>query len=161
MGPGPASSRALVARQGQHGRNGFALPAALLAVVLIGALVTGVLFATTEETRAGAVGIKRVIALNACESAIAMTVTDPGVRLPDSIGVGGTISRQVGGLGQEIIVHITRLDSTLYSIAAESVPEPGGGGGTHRVGVVARSSIAADHSTALDPISERPWFDLF
>lgn len=142
-------------------RAGFALAAALLAVVLIGALVAGVLFAATEETRASAVAVGRAVALNACESAIATTITDPGLRLPDSIGVGGTVSGHIRGLGPEIIVYITRLDSALYSIVAESVSEPAGGGGLHRVGVVARSSTDADHSTAIDPISERPWFDLF
>jgi len=128
-------------------------------VVLIGALVAGVLFATREETRLTAVGIAREVALNACESA--MTVTDPGLRLPDSIGVEGTISRQVGGLGPKIIVHITRIDSALYSIVAESVGEPARAGVPRRVGVVVKSSIALDHSIAIDPISERAWFDLF
>jgi hypothetical protein len=142
-------------------RRGFALAAALLAVVLIGALVAGVLFATTEDTRAGAAGVDGEVALNACEAAIAITITDPGLRLPDSIGVGGTISSQVGGPGPETIVYITRLDSALYSILAESVPEPGSAGSTHRVGVVVRSSIGADHSITIDPISERPWFEVF
>jgi hypothetical protein len=142
-------------------RNGFALPAALLAVVLIGALVAGVLFATTEETRAGAIGVDRDVALDACESAIAITVTDPAVRLPDSVGVEGMISRHMGGLGPEIIVYITRLDSTNYSILAESVTESGSGGGAHRIGVVVKASIAFDGSITIDPISERPWFEVF
>ena len=142
------------------GRKGFALAAALLAVVLIGALVGGVLFATAEETRVGAVGADREVALNACEAAIALTITDPDLRLPDSIGVEGTISRHVGGPGPEIIVYITRLDSALYSILAESVPELGSAGGAHRIGVVVRSSIADDHMTIV-PISERPWFGVF
>jgi hypothetical protein len=147
--------RALVARRG------FALAAALLAVVLIGALVGGVLFATTEETRAGGVGAEREIALNACEAAIALAITDPGLRLPDSIGVEGTIAGRVGGPGPEIIVYITRVDSALYSILAESVPESGSGGGAHRVGFVVRSSIADDRLTTIVPISERPWFEVF
>jgi hypothetical protein len=156
-----ASPRSLVPRQAQGNRKGFALAAALLAVVLIGALVAGLLFVTTEETRVGAVGIAREIVWNACESAIAMTVTDPGLRLPDLIGVGGTISRHVEGLGPEIIVHITRLDSALYSVVAESVPEPGSAGARHRIGVVVKSSIAVNHSITVDPISERPWFEVF
>jgi len=161
MAGGTGPSQSFVPRGAQRDRKGFALAAALLAVVLIGALVAGVLFATTEETRAGAVAAEREVALNACESAIAMTITDPGLRLPDSIGVGGTISDHIGGLGPEIIVHITRLDSAIYSIVAESVPEHAGAGGPHRVGVVIRSSIAVDHSIAIDPISERPWFEVF
>jgi hypothetical protein len=142
-------------------RKGFALAAALLAVVLIGVLVGGVLFAATEATKVGAIGLDREIALDACEAAIATTITDPGLLLPDSIGVEGTISNHRGGLGPEIIVYITRVDSALYSVLAESVPELGSAGGAHRIGVVVRSSVAPDGSITIDPISERPWFEVF
>jgi hypothetical protein len=141
-------------------RKGFALAAALLAVVLIGVLVGGVLFAATEATKVGAIGLDRQIALDACEAAIATTITDPGLLLPDSIGVEGTISNH-RGLGPEIIVYITRVDSALYSVLAESVPELGSAGGAHRIGVVVRSSVAPDGSITIDPISERPWFEVF
>ncbi len=141
-------------------RRGFALAAALLAVVLIGALVGGVLFAAAEETKVGAAGTDRAVALYACETAIVQTVTDPGLRLPDSIGVGGTIAGHIAGPGPEIIVYITRVDSATYSILAESAAETGSTG-AHRVGVVVRSSIADDHSISIVPISERPWFEVF
>jgi hypothetical protein len=161
MARGLAFSRSFLLRQGRHNRRGFALAAAVLALVLIDALIAVLLFAITEETRTGAAGASREVALNACESAIVMTVTDPVVRLPDSIGVGGAIDSHVGGLASDVIVYITRLDSTLYSIVAESVPEPGAAGLSHRVGIVVRASIAADRSIAIDPISERPWFEVF
>ncbi len=142
-------------------RKGFALAAALLAVLLIGALVAGVLFGITEEAKAGAVGVDREVALDACEAAIAMTITDPGLRLPDSIGIEGTLSSQIGGPGSETIVYITRLDSTTYSILAGSVAELVRSAGARRIGVVVRSSIGADGSVTIDPISERPWFEVF
>jgi len=141
-------------------RRGFALAAALFAVVLIGALVGGVLFAAAEETRVGSVATDRDVVLYACEAAIVLTVTDPGLRLPDSIGVGGTIAGHVVGPGPEIIVYITRVDSATYSILAEAVAGTGSTG-ANRVGVVVRSSIAADGSITIDPISERPWFEVF
>lgn len=142
-------------------RRGFALAAAVLAVVLIAALIAGVLFAITEETRAGASGVEREVALNACESAIAMTITDPALRLPDSIGVAGTVSGRVGGLGPPTIVYITRLDSALYSVVAETVADSESTGVTWRVGVVVNGSIAGDHSITIVPISERPWVGFF
>ena len=142
-------------------RKGFALAAALLAVVLIGVLIGGVLFAATEETKVGAIGLDREIALDACEAAIATTITDPGLLLPDSIGVEGTISNHSGGPGPEIIVYVTKLDLGLYSILAESVPDLGTNARAHRIGVVVRSSVAADGSMTIDPISERPWFEVF
>ncbi|HXL85627.1 MAG TPA: hypothetical protein VN927_00355 [Gemmatimonadaceae bacterium] len=157
----PGSRRSPSPLQVHPDRRGFALAAALLAVVLIGALIVGVLFAATEETRAGAAGAEGEVALNACESAIAMTITDPGLRLPDSIGVAGTVSGPVAGPGPPTIVYITRLDSALYSIVAETVTERASTGATRRVGVVVKSSIADDHSIAIDPISERPWLELF
>jgi hypothetical protein len=148
-------------RLGLSNRRGFALATAVLAVVLIGALIAGALFAVTEETRVGAAAVEREVSLNACESAIAMTITDPGLRLPDSIGVAGTVSGRVGGLGLPVVVYITRLDSALYSIVAESDPERTSTRATRRVGVIVKSSMAADHSISIDPISERPWVELF
>ena len=142
-------------------RKGFALAAAILGVVLIGALVGGVLFAVTEETRAGAAGVDREIVLNACEAAIAVAITEPGVSLPDSIGVEGTISQRPGGPGPETVVYITRLDSALYLILAESVPELDASGDVHRVGVVVRTVIADDRSITIVPVSERAWFEVF
>ena len=145
----------------QGGPKGFALAAALLAVVMIGGLIVGVLFATTEETWVGAAGMNGEIARHACESAIAMTITDPGLRLPDSIGVGGTVSAPVGGLEPPIIVYITRLDSALYSIVAEMAPRSASTAATRRFGVVVKASIPGGRSIAVDPISERPWLELF
>ena len=158
---GEGESGSLFRQSSPRDRRGFALAAALLSIILIGAIVAGVLFAATEETRTGAAGITREVALNACESAIVMTITDPGVALPDSIGVAGTTSRRVDGLGLPVMVYITRLDSALYSIVADAVAMPPDHGGRSRVGIVAKASVAADHSIAIDPISERPWSDLF
>jgi Tfp pilus assembly protein PilX len=142
-------------------RRGFALAAALLALVLIAALIAGVLFAATEETRAGAAGGEREAALNACESAIAMTITDPGLRLPDSIGIAGTVSGRVRGPGPSTIVYITRLDSAVYSVVAETVAGSDSTGATWRVGVVVSASTAGDDSITIVPISERPWVGFF
>ena len=155
------TQRPLTPQVAQGGPKGFALAAALLAIVIVGALIIGVVFATTEETRVGAARMDGEIALNACESAIAMTMTDPDLRLPDSIGVGGTVSGLVRGLEPPIIVYITRLDSALYAIVAEMAPRPGSSVATRRVGVIVRSSISAGRSIAVDPISERPWLELF
>jgi len=53
------------------------LIAALLTMVLIGALAVAALFATNEDTKSGATGVDRDVALIAAESAIAMTMSDP------------------------------------------------------------------------------------
>lgn len=155
------TQRPLTPQVPQGSPKGFALAAALLAIVMIGALIIGVLFATTEETKVGAAAMDGEIALNACESAIAITIMDPDSRLPDSNGVGGTLSGLAGGLEPPIIVYITRLDSALYAIVAEMAPRPANTVATRRVGVIVKWSISGGRSIAVDPISERPWLELF
>jgi hypothetical protein len=137
------------------------LVAALMAIVLIGALVTGVLFATTEETRAGSTAAARDIALMATETAIAMTITDPTTPLPGLIGPLGTISHQVDGLGPRVIVYITRLDSAMYWIVADAAPDRVHSGAARRIGIVVNAVERADGSTTVDPILPRPWSELF
>jgi hypothetical protein len=142
-------------------RCGFVLVAALMAIVLIGALATGVLFATTEDTRAGSTAAARDIALMATESAIAMTITDPTTPLPGLIGPPATISHQVDGYGPRVIVYITRLDSAMYWIVADAAPDRGHSGAGRRIGIVVNTVEGADRSITIDPILQRPWSELF
>jgi hypothetical protein len=137
------------------------LLAALLAIVLIGALVTGVMFATTEDTRAGSAGVAREAAMIAVESAIANTVVDATTQLPASIGVNATTSRMLDYRGQSISVYITRLDSALLLIVGESGRDASQSGARRRVGVLVTTMNRADGSTSIDPISKRAWSELF
>jgi hypothetical protein len=137
------------------------LLAALLAIVLIGALVTGVMFATTEDTRAGSTGVAREAAMIAVESAIANTIVDAATQLPATVGVSGTTSRVLDHRGQSITVYITRLDSALLLIVGESGRNASQSGARRRVGVLVATIIRADGSTSIDPISKRAWSELF
>jgi hypothetical protein len=137
------------------------LPAALLAIVLIGGLVAAVLFATTEETRAGSTGVAREMALIAAESVVATTITDPSTILPASIGVAGTTLRRQDWQGKPVVVYITRLDSTICWIVAEAAADPSHSGARRRIGVVVKTIKGAADSIALSPISQRGWSDLF
>jgi type II secretory pathway pseudopilin PulG len=141
--------------------DGFVLLGALLAIVLIGALVAGALFAVTEDTKAGATGVARDVALIAAESAIGITVRDRAADLPAVIGTAGTISSRVDGPGAPAIVYITRLDSTTYWIVADVVADPDRSGARRRIGIVVTSVRAPDGSISIDPISERWWAELF
>jgi type II secretory pathway pseudopilin PulG len=141
--------------------DGFVLVAALLAIVLIGALVAGALFAATEETKAGATGVARDMALIAAESAIGITIRDRAADLPAVIGTAGTTSSLVDSPGAPAIVYITRLDSTIYWIVADVVANPDHSGARRRIGVVVMSARAPDGSIVIDPISERWWAELF
>jgi hypothetical protein len=146
---------------GRGGRQGFVLVAALLAIVLIAALAAGVLFATSETTKAGTAGMIRVRALIASESALATAITSAGPSLPASIGVGGTTSYRADAEECRVVVSITRLDSTMYWIVADARQLSSGIGGGKRVGVFVKTSNRDDHSISIDPISDLAWAELF
>ena len=146
---------------GTGSRRGFVLVAALLAIVLIAALAAGVLFATSEATKAGAVGMIRERALIASESALATAITSAGASLPASVGVGGATSYRADAEGWQVVVYITRLDSAIYWIVADARQPSSGIGGGKRVGVFVKRSNRDDHSISIDPISDLAWAELF
>ncbi|HEY6088460.1 MAG TPA: hypothetical protein VD771_01600, partial [Gemmatimonadaceae bacterium] len=102
-----------VERAQKGGRDGFALLAALLAALLIAALVTGAFSATTEETRIAAAAADRQAALASAESAIEVGISALSSLVDTSMSIGETRQRQIARPGQAV-VHITRLDSSLY-----------------------------------------------
>jgi len=142
-------------------RNGFALAAALIALLLIAALVAGVFFAATEETHIGAASAERQLTLSAAESAIEVTIAGWSGEPIGPIGIGGTRTTDIEELGAPVAVHITRLDSTLYWIVADATAPSNGSRLARRIGVVVRVSWSADHSIIIDRISERSWSELF
>jgi hypothetical protein len=142
-------------------RRGFALAAALLALLLISALVTGVFFAATEETKIGATVAERQLALSAAESAIETTIASWNADLPGPIEVGATRTTAGDWSGMSVTVHITRLDSTLYAIVGNAFTPSAGSRVSRRIGVVVQVLRGADDSIVIDRISERSWSELF
>jgi hypothetical protein len=142
-------------------REGFALAAALLALLLISALVTAVFFAATEETKIGAASARHQLALWAAESAVAMTIADWNPAWSPQVGLGGTRVTAIEGFEVPVDVHVTRLDSTLYWIVADATDSFSASGISRRIGVAIRVLIAPDHSIRIDRISERSWSELF
>ena len=140
---------------------GFALPAALLMILLIAALVAGVFSAITEETRIGVATAERQLALLTAESAVELAITSLSAAAHDEIGIGETRSRSVEGLGAPTMVYVTRLDSSRYWVVADAGGASPNSGIARRVGVVVRAARAADGSMAIDRISERAWSELF
>ena len=141
--------------------DGFVLVAVLLAIVLIGALVAGALFAVTEDTRAGAAGAARDVALIAAESAIGITMRDRPAGLPAVIGTAGTTASRVEGSAAPVLLYITRLDSAVYWVVADVAADPDRSGARRRIGIVVVSAQAPDGSIIINPISERWWAELF
>jgi hypothetical protein len=144
-----------------EGRDGFALAAALLVLLLISALVTAVFFAATEETKIGTASAKHQLALSAAESAVEMTIAEWNPAWSPQVGLGGTRVTAVEGFEVPVDVHVTRLDSTVYWIVADAADSFSGSGISRRVGVAVRVLIGPDHSITIDRIPERSWSELF
>jgi Tfp pilus assembly protein PilX len=142
-------------------RCGFALPAVLLALLLIAALIAGVFNGTTEEKRIGAAASDRQTALITAESAIELTITALSSPADEPIGVGETRKRQIEGLDAPAIVYITRLDSSLYWLVADAGSSSPSSGIARRIGVLVRATNGAENSITIDRISERAWSELF
>jgi Tfp pilus assembly protein PilX len=145
---------------GPHAQSGFALVASLLAIVLIAALVAGALFATTEDTKIGATGMARDVAMLAAESAVASTVGNTA-SIPSIVGLAGTTAGAVDESGIAVAVFVTRLDSTNYVIVADATPDASHAGARRRIGLLAVKRTAVDGSVTLSPIADRSWFELF
>jgi Tfp pilus assembly protein PilX len=134
---------------------------ALLAALLIAALITGAFSATTEETRIGAAAAGRQAALATAESAIELGISTLSFVAGDPMTVGETRQRRIEGLNEAAVVHVTRLDSSLYWIVAEAGSNSSSSGISRRIGVVVRASNVTGHSISIDRISERGWSELF
>jgi Tfp pilus assembly protein PilV len=142
-------------------RRGFALVAALFALLLISALITGIFFAVMEETKVSSATAERQRALLAAESAVEMTIAASDGDWSGAIGSAVNRSFTIEGVGAPVLVHVTRLDSTLYWIVGESTAESRASAVSRRIGVVVRFQKSADHSITIDRISERSWSELF
>jgi hypothetical protein len=137
------------------------LPAALLMVLLIAVLIAGVFSAVTEETRIGAAAADRQLALVAAESAVEVTLAALQILPNDSIAIGETTSRPVGGLGLPVTVYLTRLDSSRYWLVADAGSASPNSGIARKIGVVVTAREQADGSITIDRISQRAWSELF
>jgi Tfp pilus assembly protein PilX len=144
-----------------QGRDGFALPAVLLALLLIAALIAGAFSGTTEETRMGAAAAEQQTALVSAESAIEIAITALSASADEPIGVGETKSRQIEGLDAPVVVYITRLDSSLYWLVADAGSPSPNSGVARRIAVVVRAKNGSKDSITIDRISERAWSELF
>ncbi|MEJ2502755.1 MAG: hypothetical protein P8177_05465 [Gemmatimonadota bacterium] len=107
--------------------DGFALPATLLAVVVIGALVTGGLLSAMQADRASAnVRIGNLAFLAAERGLEDMMGLKGRVYLEDSVGVAGAAVDTVGpvavtveGVSAQYTLYVRRLNQLLYMVESE------------------------------------------
>lgn len=141
--------------------KGLALPAALLMVLLIAALVAGAFGAITEETRMAAAAADRQHALLSAESALEIVISEQPAPPLDSIRLGETRSRRIRGLEVPVVVYTTRLDSSRYWLVADAGDTSSRSGIARRIGVVMRVRNGPAGSISIDRIAERWWSELF
>lgn len=147
--------------QETRGRDGLALAAVLLMLLLIAALVAGVFSATTEETHIGVAAAGRQTALLSAESALEVSISALPTVAYDAMAVGETRDRRVDGLLAPVVVHVTRLDSSLYWLVADAGELAPASGIARRIGVIVRARSESGHSITIDRISDRGWAELF
>ncbi len=142
-------------------RRGFALAAALLAIMIIGALLASLFFAVTEETRATAATSRRDRALAAAESAIEMGIDRLATQPPDQSSIGTGHSQPVVVEGLPAVVHTTRLDSTLFWVVGVVGDARDPSAVARRIGVLVAAAADSSGSIRIVRIPERAWSELF
>lgn len=102
-------------------RRGFALAAALVALVVIAILVSGALFAANQETHATEAEILDQQTTSFAERSAAIAVAEWSCGECDVMAAGSVISVTTGAAPPlESTVYITRLDSAHYLVTGEA-----------------------------------------
>jgi hypothetical protein len=114
-------------------RNGFALPAALLALILVGALVTGGLYAAMAEDETSANTEFSHVAFLAAEQGLDNLLgTKNRIYFEDSVGVPGVadtlgpVSVNIDGVQAQYTVYVQRLNTRVFKVDSEGVVRGGG-----------------------------------
>ena len=128
-------------------RGGFALPAALFALVLVSALVAGALFVATEELRTGRGDGADQRALAAAEWALDRAILTWDVRrnVTQPVGRTDTIAAEYGAPNDTTVVLATRVQRRAVWL---TVTATRGGDGRS---IPARHTVAASLRLANDP----------
>lgn len=101
-------------------RRGFAMAAALGAIVIIAVIVTGALFASGQESRATRLEILDQQTVQYAERAALLRIAGSSCPECDSMRVGGVITMSsAADPPLESTVYITRLDSALFLVVGE------------------------------------------
>jgi type II secretory pathway pseudopilin PulG len=102
-------------------RSGFALVAAIVAIVLIGVLVTSGLFASNQESHSTGAELAEQQTAAFAERAAIIAVTGWSCPECDQLAVGSVFIRNpVASPPLESTVYITRLDSALFIVTGEA-----------------------------------------
>lgn len=144
-------------------RKGFALLAALFALILLGALSTAMVFAAGEETRASAGKLGATRAIAAVEDVLANTVANADWVTAMQLRPGQHIASHVT-VPEKVAVTIVRLDTTCFFVQAVT-PDPSAGPVNGRIvrRVGLTIEVGADSAGIIRPlrVPKRGWVELF
>jgi hypothetical protein len=149
-----------------YDRQGIALPVALFALLVIGALVAGAFFAGRLEQQSGQNSFFAAQAAEAAEAGLAETLADPAAASLGSLLMGGPpADLGVLALGNGITVYrqVSRLTTTLFLIRATGFRrDPAGTAlATRSAGLLVRLVAPPAGSAGLAPLAERAWVQLY
>ncbi len=125
-------------------RRGFALPAAIGALVVVGALVTAGFYMARQEVRIGAASRFSAMALDLAQSDINNVLVNDSRALTALSTWGDTTLTDTMTQGV-VSVEATRLSSSLFYVDGTATVTEGGavwGGATRKVGLVVRLTQA-------------------
>lgn len=143
--------------------RGFALAVALMAIVLIAVIVTGILFATAQETRSGEAEMLDSKASAYAELAALRAIANWKGRTCDALAVGAVLLESPPAEAPlESAVYITRLDSALFLVVGEGmVAARGATRVRRRVAIAVRIARDASGTSSALPLSEHAWVTLY
>ena len=144
-------------------RRGFALAAALMAVVLIAMMITGMLFAMSQETHAGEAEVLETRVVAYAERSVLKQIDSWNALSCDGLAPGGVlIVNPPADLPLESTVYITRLDSAVFLVVGEArIASSGAVRIRRRIAIavrIARDAQGVEHALR---VSEQAWTGLY
>jgi hypothetical protein len=150
--------------------RGIALPIALFALIVIGALVSGNFFAGRLEQQTGQSTLFAAQALEAAEAGLSDAVANSNARVLEALPVGGSgavLERLELAPGIRVDRQLTRLSSNVFLLRAtgsryrpDGVPL-----GVRSLGLLVRLGAASPDDSSLTPplsaLGERAWFHMY
>lgn len=131
---------------GQQQRRGIALAVAVLALVVVGAVITGGFYAASQENRAGRTTKTSELAFYTAEKGLNDQLGDRGIPFyEDTLEVGQdtalpAVAVTAGGIDAEYRVRVLRVAERLFYIQSTGRITDGSHAGAEReVGIVART----------------------
>jgi Tfp pilus assembly protein PilX len=144
-------------------RRGFVLVAALVSLILIALLITGVFFASAQDLAVARAELRDQQAFAYAEYAAAHALESWDSSAVEKMTIGQTIALQsVADSPVESNVVITRLDSALFVVVAEGrVTTADAVALRRRVGVTVRNIVNGARVSPPQRVSEQAWSELY